>query len=163
MASVATDLKAVLGDDTMLMTVKNGMPWWYFQKHGGTYDGRRLETLDQDGTLEANIDLKHIVGCVVYPAVGVVGPEVIKHVEGDRFLIGELDGSESDRIQKLFDILVSAGFRSRILDNIRSKIWLQAWGNLSFNPISSLTHATLEDICIFPETRFLAQHMMEEA
>jgi ketopantoate reductase len=163
MAAVATDLKAVLGDETMLMTVQNGMPWWYFQKHGGTYDGRRLETLDPDGTLEANIDPKHIVGCVVYPAAGVVEPGVIKHVEGDRFPIGELDGSESDRIQKLFDVLVGAGFRSRILDNIRSEIWLKAWGNLSFNPISSLTHATLEDICIFPETRLLAQHMMEEA
>jgi 2-dehydropantoate 2-reductase len=163
MAAVATGLKAVLGDETMLMTVQNGMPWWYFQKHGGAYDGRRLETLDPDGTLEANIDPKHIVGCVVYPAAGVVEPGVIKHVEGDRFPIGELDGSETDRIQKLFDVLISAGFRSRILDNIRSEIWLKAWGNLSFNPISSLTHTTLEDICIFPETRLLAQHMMEEA
>jgi ketopantoate reductase len=163
MAAVATGLKAVLGDETMLMTVQNGMPWWYFQKHGVAYDGRRLETLDPDGTLEANIDPKHIVGCVVYPAAGVVEPGVIKHVEGDRFPIGELDGSETDRTQKLFDVLIGAGFRSRILDNIWSEIWLKAWGNLSFNPISSLTHATLEDICIFPETRLLAQHMMEEA
>jgi ketopantoate reductase len=163
MAAVAADLKAVLDDNTMLMTVQNGMPWWYFQKHGGPYDGRRLETLDPRGTLEANIDPKHIVGCVVYPAAGVVEPGVIKHVEGDRFPIGELDGSESPRIQALFDVLVGAGFRSRILDNIRSEIWLKAWGNLSFNPISALSHATLEDICIFPETRLLAQNMMEEA
>ena len=163
MASVASELKAVLGDDTMLMTVQNGMPWWYFQKHGGPYDGRRLETLDPDGTLEANIDPKHIVGCVVYPAAAVVENGVVKHVEGDRFPIGELDGSQSPRIQALYDVLVGAGFRSRILDNIRSEIWLKAWGNLSFNPISALSHATLEHICIFPETRLLAQHMMEEA
>lgn len=163
MASVASDLKGVLGDNTMLMTVQNGMPWWYFQKHGGAYDGRRLETLDPDGTLEANINPKHIVGCVVYPAAAVVEDDVIKHVEGDRFPIGELDGSESDRIQALIDVLVGAGFRSRILGNIRSEIWLKAWGNLTFNPISALSHATLEDICMFPKTLQLAHHMMEEA
>jgi 2-dehydropantoate 2-reductase len=100
---------------------------------------------------------------VVYPAAALTEPGVIKHVEGDRFPIGELDGTVGARVQKLYDLLVAAGFRSRILDDIRSEVWLKAWGNLSFNPISALTHATLEDICTFKETRELAATMMAEA
>jgi len=163
MAAVAPEMPGLYGDDTMVMTVQNGMPWWYFQRHGGDLDGKRLETLDPDGVLEENIPAERIVGCVVYPAGAVEAPGVIKHVEGDRFPVGELDGAESERITKLFNTLEGAGFRSRILDNIRSEIWLKAWGNLSFNPISSLSHATLVDICQFPETRQLAADMMEEA
>ncbi len=90
-------------------------------------------------------------------------PGVIHHVEGNRFPIGELDGSDSERVQKLYDVLVNAGFHSRILDDIRSEIWLKAWGNLSFNPVSALTHATLVDICQFKETRKLSETMMAEA
>src|SRR3546814_5744440 len=115
------------------------------------------------GLLERHIPGGRIVGCVVYPAAAVTEPGVVTHVEGDRFPVGELDGSASERVQKLHDLLVEAGFRSRVLDDIRSEIWLKAWGNLSFNPISALTHATLEDICTFPETRKLAATMMAEA
>src|SRR3546814_7000720 len=115
------------------------------------------------GLLERHIPGGRIVGCVVYPAAAVTEPGVVTHVEGDRFPVGELDGSASERVQKLHDLLVEAGFRSRVLDDIRSEIWLKAWGNLSFNPISALTHATLEDICTFPETRKLAAPMMAEA
>ncbi len=160
---VARQTPALIGDDTMIVTVQNGIPWWYFHKHGGPFDGRRLETLDPDGTLSKHIDADRIVGCVVYPAATVPEPGVIRHVEGDRFPIGELDGTETARAQLLLDTLVNAGFRSRILDDIRSEIWLKAWGNMSFNPISALTHATLEDICQFTETRKLAAAMMAEA
>ncbi len=147
----------------MIVTVQNGIPWWYFHKHGGEFDGRQLESLDPDGTLGKNIDGDKIVGCVVYPAGAVDAPGVIRHVEGDRFPVGELDGSTTERVQTLHDTLVNAGFQSRILDDIRSEIWLKAWGNLSFNPISALTHATLVDICQFAETRKLAETMMGEA
>lgn len=160
---VAKDIPQITGPDTMIVTVQNGIPWWYFQKHGGEFDGRPLDTLDPDRVLGKNIDADKIVGCVVYPAAAVEAPGIIRHVEGDRFPIGELDGSESDRVQKLKDTLENAGFRSRILDDIRSEIWLKAWGNLSFNPISALTHATLVDICQFKETRKLAEAMMAEA
>ncbi len=152
-----------MGPDTIIMTVQNGLPWWYFHKHGGEHDGKPLKTLDPSGVLTKHIDADRIIGCVVYPAAAVTEPGVIHHVEGDRFPLGELDGSESERAQKLHDLLVDAGFRSRILDDIRSEIWLKAWGNLSFNPISALTHATLVDICQFPETRQLAADMMSEA
>ena len=160
---VAREMGPLMGPDTMILTVQNGIPWWYFHKQGGPHDGKQLESLDPDGVLTKYIDGDRIIGCVVYPAAAVEAPGVIHHVEGDRFPIGELDGSESDRVLRLKDTLEGAGFRSRVLDDIRSEIWLKAWGNLSFNPISALTHATLVDICQFPETRLLAQHMMEEA
>jgi len=161
--AVARDVPAMLGPDTVIVTVQNGIPWWYFHKHGGPFDGRRLESLDPTGVLEKHIDGDRIIGCVVYPAAEVTEPGVIHHVEGDRFPIGELDGSETERVRKLHDLLVAAGFRSRILDDIRAEIWLKAWGNLSFNPISALTHATLEEICQFADTRKLAADMMAEA
>jgi len=161
--NVAREIPALLGPETVILTVQNGIPWWYFHKQGGPFEGHRLESLDPSGVLEKNIDADRIIGCVVYPAAGVPEPGVIQHVEGDRFPLGELDGSESARVQAVHDVLVKAGFRSRILDDIRSEIWLKAWGNLSFNPISALTHATLVDICQFPETRELAATMMGEA
>ncbi len=160
---VARDVETLLDNDTMIMTVQNGMPWWYFHNFKGPLNGTRLKSLDPSGVLDRYIPGNRIVGCVVYPAAAVTEPGVVKHVEGDRFPVGELDGSESARVQKLHDLLVEAGFRSRVLDDIRSEIWLKAWGNLSFNPISALTHATLEDICTFPETRQLAATMMAEA
>lgn len=160
---VAKESESLMGPDTVIMTVQNGLPWWYFHKQGGPHEGKRLVSLDPTGILTRHIDADRIIGCVVYPAAAVTKPGVIQHVEGDRFPIGELDGSESDRAQKLHDLLAEAGFRSRILDDIRSEIWLKAWGNLSFNPISALTHATLVDICQFPETRQLAADMMQEA
>ncbi len=161
--SVARDVPALMGPETVIVTVQNGIPWWYFHKHGGPFDGRRLESLDPTGVLGKHIDADRIIGCVVYPAAEVPEPGVIHHVEGDRFPIGELDGRETERVRGLYDTLITAGFRSRILDDIRSEIWLKAWGNLSFNPISALTHATLAEICQYPDTRRLAAAMMAEA
>ena len=161
--AVVRDLDSVLEPQTMVLTVQNGLPWWYFQRLGGEYDGQQLRSLDPSGILRRKIEPERIVGCVVYPAAGVTEPGVIRHVEGDRFPIGELDGRESDRVKELHDLLVGAGLKSRVLADIRSEIWLKAWGNLSFNPISALTHATLVDICRFPETRALAADMMTEA
>jgi ketopantoate reductase len=160
---VAWQISTIAGPDTVIMTVQNGIPWWYFHKHAGEHRGKRLESLDPDGTLGKYIDGDKIIGCVVYPAAAIEAPGVIHHVEGDRFPVGELDGTPTPRVQRVHDTLVKAGFKSRILDDIRSEIWLKAWGNLSFNPISALTHATLVDICEFPETRKLAADMMREA
>ncbi len=160
---VAEKMPSLYGSDTSVVTIQNGIPWWYFQKHGGRFDGLRLETLDPTGIIEANIPAERIIGCIAYPAAAVIGPGVVHQVEGIRFPVGELDGSASGRCQELVQILLDAGFKSYILDNIRSETWLKAWGNLSFNPISALTHATMVDICQFPETRSLAAKMMEEA
>ncbi|HLI10806.1 MAG TPA: 2-dehydropantoate 2-reductase [Alphaproteobacteria bacterium] len=160
---VAPALGKLFGKDTIVLTVQNGIPWWYFQKHGGPLDGRRLASVDPDGAIERAIAAERIIGCVVYPAGEVTAPGIVKHVEGDRFPVGELDGSKSNRVEMISQMLISAGFKSFILDNIRAEIWLKAWGNLSFNPISALTHATLVDICRFALTRALAARMMEEA
>jgi ketopantoate reductase/2-keto-4-pentenoate hydratase/2-oxohepta-3-ene-1,7-dioic acid hydratase in catechol pathway len=161
--NVVRDIDKAFGPETMVMTVQNGLPWWYFQRLGGKYDNKKLETLDPTGILTKKIDASRLIGCVVYPAAAVTAPGVIHHVEGDRFPIGELDGKETPRVKLLHDVLVKAGLKSRVLKDIRSEIWLKAWGNLSFNPISALTHATLVEICQFPETRRLAARMMEEA
>src|SRR5579864_8395162 len=160
---VVRDIDSLLGPDTVVLTVQNGLPWWYFQKLGGQYDNQRLQSLDPSGVLTKHIDPSRLVGCVVYPAAAATAPGVIHHVEGDRFPIGELDGKETPRVKELHDVFVKAGLRSMVLPDIRSEIWLKAWGNLSFNPISALTHATLVDICQFAETRELAATMMKEA
>ncbi len=160
---VSNDVDLMFTPETMVMTVQNGIPWWYFQRLGGRYDDLQLRSLDPSGTLRQKIDAKRIIGCVVYPAATVTEPGVVRHIEGDRFPIGELDGTETDRIKFVCDIFVKARLKSRILTDLRSETWLKAWGNLAFNPISALTHATLVDICCFPETRALTAAMMEEA
>jgi 2-dehydropantoate 2-reductase len=160
---VVREIDHMLGPGTIVLTVQNGLPWWYFQRLGGKYDNHKLESLDPSGILTKKIDPPRIIGCVVYPAAAVTAPGVIHHVEGDRFPIGELDGKVTERAKSLHDTFVKAGLKSRVLPDIRSEIWLKAWGNLSFNPISALTHATLVDICQFAETRALAATMMQEA
>jgi len=160
---VAKDVRALFGPETAVVTLQNGIPWWYFYKHGGEFEGRSVRSVDPDGVAAANIENDRIVGSVVYPAAELVAPGVVKVVEGNRFPIGEPDGSESPRAKKISEALVRADLKSPILPDIRSEIWLKLWGNLTFNPISALTHATLVDICQFPLTRELAAGMMSEA
>lgn len=160
---VVDDIRSLFGPDTMVLTTQNGLPWWYFQRHGGPYDGYRIETLDPDGRLTDGIEARRIIGCIAFPAATIARPGVIRHIEGTRFPVGELDGSESERVKRVSEMLTNAGFKSPVLADIRSEIWLKAWGNLSFNPISALCHATLVDICQFGPTRELAASMMTEA
>jgi len=162
-APVADDLPALFGPDTVMVTLQNGIPWWYFQKLGGAYADRVVETVDPGGVLFKSIDPDRLLGCIAYPAAAIAEPGVIRHIEGNRFPIGELDGSNSERAQKVFTAFTDAGLKSRVLDDVRSEIWLKLWGNLTFNPISALTHSTLVDICQFPLTRALAATMMTEA
>jgi len=162
-ASVAPQMRALFGDDTVVVTLQNGLPWWYFQNFSGPHAGYRLRSVDPTGAIEQNIEPRRIIGCVVYPAGELVAPGVIKRIEGDRFPVGELDGTESARIKKVSEALIGAGWKAPILADIRSEIWLKLWGNMTFNPISALTHATLVDICQEPATRELAADMMREA
>ncbi len=160
---VIDDLPALLGPETVIVTLQNGIPWWYFQQFDGDHAGRVVETVDPGGVLLRAIDPKWVIGCIAYPAATIAEPGVIKHIEGNRFPVGELDGRDSDRVRMVSGLFEEAGFKSRVLDDIRSEIWLKLWGNLTFNPISALTHATLVDICRFPLTRGLAATMMTEA
>ena len=162
-APIAGELPALFGPRTMVLTTQNGIPWWYFQRHGGPLDGTALDSLDPDGTISGAIAPERIVGCIAYPAAEITAPGRLRHIEGTRFPVGELDGSVTDRVSALSGTLQRAGFKAPVLENIRCEIWLKAWGNLSFNPISALTHATLVDICRFPASRELAARMMTEA
>ena len=119
--------------------------------------------MDPTGIVLKNIPPERVIGCVVYPASELLKPGVVRHIEGDRFPVGELDGSTSERVTRVSECFIKAGFKAPVLDNIRSEIWLKLWGNLTFNPISSLAHATLVDMCQFPLTRELATQMMTEA
>ena len=157
------DLRALFGPDTLVVTMINGIPWWYFQKIGGAFEGQVLASLDTDGVLAACIETERLIGSIVYPAAELVEPGVVKLIEGNRFTLGELDGQRTPRIEALAKSLMAAGFKAPVSRDIRSEIWVKLWGNLSFNPISALTHATLEDICRFPLTRELAARMMTEA
>jgi 2-dehydropantoate 2-reductase len=156
------DLRGLFGPQTMVVTMINGVPWWYFHKLAGPYEGRSLQSLDPEGLIAANIEPERLIGSVVYPASELVAPGVVKLIEGNRFSLGELDGSRSERIEALSKVMMAAGFKSPVSRDIRSEIWVKLWGNLCFNPLSALTHATLEDICRFPATRELATQMMAE-
>ena len=162
-APVADEIKTLLGPDTVVLTTQNGIPWWYFQNHGGEHEGYTIKAADPAGVISANIPADHILGCIAYPAAEIAEPGVIKHIEGMRFPIGELNGRDSARAQKISELLTIAGFKAPILGDLRAEMWLKLWGNLSFNPISALTHSTLVDICQFPLSRELAANMMTEA
>jgi 2-dehydropantoate 2-reductase len=161
--AVAKDLPKLFGPDTTVVTMQNGIPYWYFHKHGGPHEGNQVTSVDPTGMLAEMIPPRRVIGCVVYPASELIAPGVVKHIEGDRFPIGELDGSSSERVRAISECFTKAGFKAPVLDNIRSEIWLKLWGNLTFNPISSLSHSTLVDICQFPLSRELAASMMREA
>jgi 2-dehydropantoate 2-reductase len=162
-AAVAGDLKHLCNDATAIVTMQNGIPWWYFQRLGGVYSGRAVKAADPDGSIAKAVDPARIIGSVVYPAAVLEEPGVVRVVEGKRFALGELDGKTTPRIEKLSKALTKAGFKSPVIDDIRGEIWLKVWGNLSFNPISALTHASLVDLLKFPPTRELSIAMMKEA
>jgi 2-dehydropantoate 2-reductase len=162
-AAVAPALQHVLGPDTRVVTTQNGVPWWYFQKLEGPHAGQRLESVDPGGVIAAHIEIDRVIACIAYPAAEIAAPGVIRHIDGNRFSLGELDGTRSARLRELSELLHGAGFRAPMSTDIRSEIWLKLWGNCSFNPISALTHASLADICEFPHTRELAANVMREA
>jgi len=161
--AVAHSVPRLFGPDTAVITMQNGIPYWYFHHHGGALAGTRVRSVDPTGAIGENIPAERVIGCVVYPATELVAPGVVKHIEGDRFPMGELDGSTSARVQRVAEAFTRAGLKSPVLDDIRSEIWLKLWGNLTFNPISALSRATLVDICQFAPTRTLAAAMMTEA
>ncbi len=160
---VAASLAPLLGNDTAVVWAVNGVPWWYFYGLDGPWRDRRLASVDPDGVLWDTIGPERIIGCVVYPACEVVAPGVIRHIEGDRFSLGEPDGQSSVRVAALARALIAAGLKAPVRPRIRDEIWVKLWGNLSFNPISALTGATLDVIATDPGTRRLARAMMVEA
>lgn len=161
-AAVVRDLPAIIGAQSVVLTAQNGIPWWYFFKHGGPYEGIRLESVDPGGVIADNLPIERVIASVVYPAAEIERPGVIRHIEGNRFSLAEIDGSKSERILRVSETLGRSGFKAPVVSDIRGEIWTKLWGNSSFNPISALTHATLEDICKFGLTRALAADIMRE-
>ena len=159
---IADKFASLFHDDTAVVWGVNGIPWWYFYGLEGEHADRRIDCLDPGNVLWDNLDPERMIGCAVYPAAEVPEPGVIQHVEGDRFSLGEPSGEKTDRIQALSVALIKAGFKAPIRPQIRNELWVKLWGNLSFNPISALTHATLETIGTDSGTREIARRMMLE-
>lgn len=160
---VVDAMQPLLGNDTAVVTAVNGVPYWYYYKHGDQLEGRTLESVDPGGKQWNGLRPERAIGCIVYPATEVVEPGVIKHVYGDKFPLGEPSGEITDRVTKLSEAFAAGGLRAPVLPNIRDEMWLKLWGNLCFNPISALTHATLDVIASDPGTRAVAKAMMLEA
>ncbi|MEL6992803.1 MAG: 2-dehydropantoate 2-reductase [Pseudomonadota bacterium] len=160
---VVDKMQPLIGPDTTIVSGVNGVPWWYFHKIGTDLEGTRLATVDPGNKQWDGFGPDRVLGCVVYPAAEVKEPGVVTHIEGNRFSLGEPDGSRSERAQALSKALSAAGLKAPVRPKLRDEIWVKLWGNLSFNPISALTHATLDVLCTDEGTRPVARAMMVEA
>jgi 2-dehydropantoate 2-reductase len=163
LAPIAADVASIVAPATMVMTTQNGIPWWYFYKHGGPHEGVRLESVDPGGVIARHLPIDAVVAAISYQAAEIESPGVIRHIEGHRVPVAEIDGRKTERIAALSELFTRAGFKSPALSDVRSEIWMKLWGNLTFNPVSALSHATLEDISRFAPTHALAAAMMREA
>ena len=162
-SGVLDAMEPLLGPDTAIVTAYNGIPYWYFHRHGGHLEGTALESIDPGARQWRMLGPERAIGCIVYPATEMVAPGVIKHDYGDRFPIGEPSGESTPRIEGLSALMTEAGLRAPVLDKIRDEIWLKLWGNVCFNPISALTLATLDVIASDAGTRAVSRQIMLEA
>ena len=160
---VVEKMQPLLGPETAVVMGVNGVPWWYFHGLAGPLEGQRLSSVDPGDVQWNGIGPERVIGCVVYPAAEVVEPGVVRLVEGDRFSLGEPSGERTPRVEALAKALVAAGLKAPVRPKIRDELWVKLWGNLSFNPISALTTATLDVICTDDGTRAVARAMMVEA
>jgi 2-dehydropantoate 2-reductase len=161
--SVAAEVPKLFGPHTVVVPMQNGIPYWYFHGHAGPLAGTCVKSVDPRGLISRHIPGERVIGCVVYPATELIQPGVIRHIEGNRFPVGEPDGTESERVRRVSECFVRGGLQSPILKDIRAEVWLKLWGNMSFNPISALTRATLAGMCQYPPSRELVTSMMAEA
>jgi 2-dehydropantoate 2-reductase len=163
LTEVAPRLASLIGPDTTVVSMQNGVPWWYFFRHGGEWEGTHLESVDPGGVIGRSIDPARVIGCIVYPSAIIAEPGVVEHIEGTRFSLGEPDGSKSDRCHQIAEAFIGAGLRCPIRSDIRHEMWVKLFGSVAFNPISALTRATLAEIVQCQQTRALATEIMTEA
>ena len=163
LTAIAPSLAPLLGPDTAVVSAQNGIPWWYFMGQGGPFDGSSIESIDPGGVIAHAIDSSRVIGCVVYPSTVIVEPGVIEHIEGNRFSIGELDGTSSERCKRLAASLISAGLRAPIRGHIRHDMWIKLLGNVVFNPMSALTRATLVEMATHRESSDIVRAVMADA
>lgn len=155
-------IKPLIGPDTTIVTAINGIPWWYTYKLGGDFEGRRIDSVDPGGALSAAFPPAQVLGSIVYPAAEIAEPGVIEHTYGDRFTLGEPDGSRSERAAKLSELLIKAGLKAPVRPRIRDELWVKLWGNMAFNPVSALTGATLDKVISDPGTHAVCRAAMIE-
>ena len=159
---LAPQLPPLLGPETVIVSTQNGIPWWYFGRHGGELEGTRLERVDPGGAIASIVDPSRVVGSLAYFSTEIVEPGVIRHIEGNRISFGEPDGSRTERTRKIAEALIAAGFRCPITTRIRHEIWVKLLGNVAFNPISALTGATLVEMVRHPDVSRLVRELMTE-
>ena len=160
---IVPQIRGLLAPDGAVVTAVNGIPWWYFYGLPGPLENTRLESVDPGGQQWEQIGPERAIGCVVYPACNLIEPGVIEYIEGNRFSLGEPSGEKTERVQALSKVFIEGGLKAPIRSRIRDEIWIKLWGNLCFNPISALTHATLDVIATEPGTETIARAMMTEA
>lgn len=163
LTEAAPRLAPLIGPETVVVSAQNGIPWWYFYRHGGEWEGSHLESVDPGGVISGSIDPARVIGCIVHPSAFIAEPGVVEHIEGTRFSLGEPDGSKSNRCRRIADAFIAAGLRCPIRSDIRHEMWVKLMGSVAFNPISALTRATLAEIVGCPQTRALATEIMSEA
>jgi 2-dehydropantoate 2-reductase len=162
LTALAPALRPLFGPDTIVVSTQNGIPWWYFQNYPGELNNLRLEHVDPGGVIAKAIEPRRVIGSLAYFATDIVEPGVIRHIEGNRMSFGEPDGSRSERVRKIADALIAAGFRCPVTARFRHEIWVKLLGNVAFNPISALTGATLEELVRNPETCAVVRQIMTE-
>jgi 2-dehydropantoate 2-reductase len=162
-APIVEQILPLLGPDTPIVTAQNGVLWWYFHGLPGPWENHQLDTADTDGLIWKTLGPERAIGCVVYPSCEIVEPGVVRHLDGDRFMLGEPDGSKSERVVALADAFSSAGLKAPVRKKIRDDIWFKLLGNATFNPVSVLTGGTLEQMCRDPGVRAVIRGMMHEA
>lgn len=163
LTEIVPQLGPLFGSDTCVIPAQNGIPWWYFYKHGGELEGLHLESVDPGSVIENHILPSRVIGCVVYVASVITEPGIIRHLEGTRFSLGEPDGSKSERCRNISEAFIRAGMKSPVRTDIRHEIWVKLMGNVAFNPISALSRATLLEIVQCRETRTLSAEIMRES
>ncbi len=161
--AVAPQVPTLFGPDTVVVPMQNGIPYWYFHDFPGEFANAQVKSVDPRGLIWQHIPCARVVGCVVYPAAELIAPGVVKLVEGNRFPVGEPSGKATARVNAVSQCFIRAGLQAPVLEDIRAEVWLKLWGNLTFNPISALSRATLAGICQYPLSRSLAADMMSEA
>ncbi len=162
-APIVDDLRALYHDETAVISMQNGIPWWYFFGAGGPHDGHVVHSVDPDGAIAAAIEPRRIVGCVIYSSTEIESPGIIRHIEGTRFTLGDPGRGRSERTQRIADAFVAGGLKAPVEDDVRPEIWLKVLGNMSFNPISALTRSTLVEMCEDPGVVTIVEAMMHEA
>jgi len=162
-AAMLPAMAACMGPNTQVIAMQNGVPWWYFQEHGGQLEGTVLQTVDPGGLLAKAFDSKRVIGCAVYCSTEILEPGVIKHIEGTRFSLGHPNGEVTPELQKISAALVEGGLKAPIETDLRRDVWIKLLGNVCLNPISALTRATLEDMATDRLVEPLLREMMEES